>query len=264
MDVYFIMGGFIIILIVTIIGIYSFNTLSNCKTRLISTFNNLDEVLLKRWNIIPNVIDSLRQSISAEDALLNELIDLRNAKYDSLSIEEKITANTRLTMDLDKVIVLTTTNVNVKNNQSLLICLQNIVNLTTDIGKNRRYYNLAAIAYNKKVESFPTKIVARILKYNTEKLFEIERDEKFEMPKEVPVKKEKVKKETKPVEQPKPKEEVESLEELAPTVQQPAPQAQVSPQPQQQAQIQQQTQPQAVPAAPKELQEQIITLNPKE
>ena len=66
------------------------------------------------------------------------------------------------------------------------------------------------------------------------------------------------------MEQPKPKEEVESLEELAPTVQQPAPQAQVSPQPQQQAQIQQQTQPQAVPAAPKELQEQIITLNPKE
>lgn len=254
MDIYFIMGGFVLVLIITIIGIYSHNTLSKCKSTLVSTFNDLDEVLIKRWNIIPNVIDSLRQSVGVEDPLLKELIDLRNAQYDSLSNEEKITANTRLTMDIDRVVVLTTTNPNVKNNQALLICLQNIVNLTQEIGRCRRHYNVAATSYNKKVEGFPTKILAKFLKYNTEKLFEVERDEKFVMPKEDHIKKEKIKKEKQPVKQEKPKEEIESLEELAPA----APAQTQAP-----AQATQQ-QTQAVPAAPKELQEQVISLNPKE
>jgi LemA protein len=256
MNVYFIMGGFILLLIVTIIGIYSYNTLSNCKLRLDTTFNELDEVLIKRWNIIPNVIDSLRQSVGAEDALVKELMELRNALYDSLANDEKITANTRLTMDIDRVVLLTTSNVNVKNNQTLLICLQNIMSLATEIGKKRRYYNLAVVAYNKSVEGFPTKILAKILKYNVERVYEPDRDEKFEMPKEEPVVK--PKKETKPVKQEKPKEEVESLEELAPPTSQPVQQENVQPQAAQTQAAQQ------VPPAPSELQEQIITLNPKE
>ena len=260
MDIYFIMGGFVLLLIVTIIGIYSYNTLTNCKSRLDTTFNELDEVLIKRWNIIPNVIDSLRQSVDAEDPLAKELIELRNAQYDSLANDEKITANTRLTMDIDRVVLLTTTNMNVKNNQTLLICLQNIMSLATEIGKKRRYYNLAVAAYNKSVEGFPTNLAAKILKYNVEKVYEPDRDEKFEMPKEEPV--EKPKKEAKPVKQEKPKEEVESLEELTPTPTQPVQPAPVQPAPAQPA-AQTQTAPTA-PPPPTELQEQIITLNPKE
>ena len=94
-----------------------------------------------------------------------------------MSTDEKIENNAKLSAGITKIMALAESYPELKANQNFLSLSSDLSNVEEDIANSRKYYNGAVKIFNNKVMMFPSNIVANILGYKEQKMYEVDSDE---------------------------------------------------------------------------------------
>ncbi|MBO4245949.1 MAG: LemA family protein [Bacilli bacterium] len=150
----------IVLLIIFVIGIY--NNIVKAKMKVDNQFAQIDVQLKKRFDLIPNIVETVKGYAKHESETLENVIKARNTYLTATSPEEKLEANNQVTQAMNKLFALAESYPDLKANTNYLE-LQDTLKETEDkIAYARQFYNDAVMKYNRLVMTIPSNIVAMI------------------------------------------------------------------------------------------------------
>ena len=172
---------YVIIGIVLLILIYlfiTFNSFIKLENKVNETFATMDVYLKKRWDLIPNLVETVKGYAKHEKETLEAVIKLRSSDYDSFSSDEKLNTNEKISKGIGKIMALAESYPNLKANENFINLSKELVNVENEIAQTRKYYNAVVRLFNNKVEMIPSNAVAKIFGYKSKKMFEASKDER--------------------------------------------------------------------------------------
>ena len=176
MYLYVIIG---IVVVIMVFVFLTYNSFINLNSRVEEAFSTMDIYLKKRWDLIPNIVNTVKGYAKYEKDTLKEVINFRNNSYDDLNINDKIDINNKLSQDISKLMILAEAYPELKANENFKDLSKQLIIIEDDIANARKYYNGTVRVFNNKVEMFPSNIVAKIFGYKTKKMFEVSMDERL-------------------------------------------------------------------------------------
>ena len=168
---------YIILGIIVLIALYvltTYNSLVKLKNRVSEAFATMDVYLKKRWDLIPNLVETVKGYAKHEESVLEEVTKLRTASYDDMSDKDKVEVNKKLSQSISKLIAIGEAYPELKANENFNNLSNQLSNIEEDIANSRKYYNATVRTMNDKVQMFPSNIIAAILGFKTQEMFEID------------------------------------------------------------------------------------------
>ncbi len=154
---------FLIVLIAWFITIY--NLLVRDKNRVLAAWSDIDVQLKRRHDLIPKLIDAVKQYAAYESTTLNTITTLRTQSEDAAGIEKRGEIEGELGAKLHQLIALAENYPDLKANKSFLDLQKNLTDVENNIQYARRYYNGAVRNLNIRVDSFPDMLIARTFRF---------------------------------------------------------------------------------------------------
>ena len=166
---------YIVLGIVVLILIYVFvtyNSLIKLRNRVEEAFSTMDVYLKKRWDLIPNIVETVKGYAKHEKDTLNEVIELRNGAYEKMNTSDKVEVNNKLSQSITKLMALAEAYPDLKANENFKDLSNQLARVEEDIANARKYYNGAVRIMNDKVQMFPSNIIASMLGFKKQPMFE--------------------------------------------------------------------------------------------
>lgn len=184
--------GLIILGAVFFIG--SYNKLVLLRNRFKNAFAQIDVQLKRRYDLIPNLVETAKGYMSHERETLEAVIQARNQASaagkaaaqnpaDAGAMAGLMGAEGALTGALGRLFALSEAYPDLKANQNMMQLTEELTSTENKISFARQAYNDAVTTYNTGRETFPTNIVANLFNFVAAVLFEIEDDAQKEAPK---------------------------------------------------------------------------------
>lgn len=173
--IYIVIGIVLVVLVFLFIMLNSFIKLNN---KVSEAFATMDVYLKKRWDLIPNLVETVKGYAKHEKDTLEEVIKLRSGDYDIMSSDEKIRANTKITNGISRIMALAESYPNLKANENFSSLAKELVKIEDEIAQSRKYYNATVRLFNNKVEMVPSNIVAKLFGYKEKMMFEASNEER--------------------------------------------------------------------------------------
>ena len=138
------------------------NALVRLKNKVEEAWATIDVYLKKRYDLIPNLVETVKGYASHETATLEKVISARNIAGKAVAGEERIAAENQLTSSLRTFLnVVSESYPELKANTNFLDLQNQLKNIEGELEGARRYYNGNVKAFNTKIELFPSSIVAK-------------------------------------------------------------------------------------------------------
>lgn len=165
----------VVIALVIIIYLFSaYNSFVKLKNSVEEAFATMDVYLKKRWDLIPNIVATVKGYAKHEAQTLEKVIAARGANYQAMSEDEKIAADAEISRSIPNFNVLAEQYPDLKANQNFLNLSSELSKTETDIANARKYYNAVVKNYNNKVQMFPSNIVASMFKFTEKQMFAVD------------------------------------------------------------------------------------------
>lgn len=171
----------IILAVIILIIIYAFilyNNFISLDNKVKEAFSTMDVYLKKRWDLIPNLVETVKGYAKYEEETLTRVTKLRNTVYNEMTNDEKIINNEELSIDVSKIMALKEAYPELKANENFIDLSNKLTKIEDDIANARKYYNGTVRIYNNKVQMFPNNIFAKIFGYKTKRMFEASLEDK--------------------------------------------------------------------------------------
>jgi len=167
-----------IIVVFLILIFITYNKFVKLNNRVKEAFATMDVYLKKRWELIPNIVETVKGYAKHETTTLEEVISLRNSSYDNMSDNEKINTNVKLTSGINRIMALAEAYPELKANENFKDLSDQLIRIEDEIANSRKYYNATVREFNNKVEMFPSNIIAKIFGYKVKEMFEANPEER--------------------------------------------------------------------------------------
>jgi LemA protein len=162
----------VVILALIIMSIY--NGLIRKKNEVENAFGGMDVQLKKRYDLIPNLVASVKQFMNHEKELLTKVTELRAAAMKpGVSNEQKVDLDNQITGAMKGIMVAVESYPDLKSNENFMQLQRSFNEVESQISAARRAYNAAVTDFNNGVEMFPSSIMAGMMHLKTKKVFEI-------------------------------------------------------------------------------------------
>lgn len=164
-----------IIAIVVIIAIFlvgSYNGLVSKSEAVDRGLSNLDVMLERRADLIPNLVSTVKGYTSHETEIINSITDARTKLMNANSVEEKSNANNELSSSLNALMVVVENYPDLKSSQNFIQLSDELSGTENRIAVARKDYNDAVKDYNLKVKTFPGNILAGMFGFEQKQYFE--------------------------------------------------------------------------------------------
>jgi LemA protein len=156
----------IVLVVLLIVGIGIYNSLIGKKNQVTNAFSAIDVMLKKRFELLPNLIETVKQYMDYESDLLTKVVELRaKAASDQLSDQEKLEIDKELTTGVRGIMVNVENYPELKANQNFLNLQGTWTESEEQIAAARRTYNASVTNYNDAIMMFPGSIFAGMLDY---------------------------------------------------------------------------------------------------
>ncbi len=163
------------------VGVY--NKLVRKRSMVEEGWSGIDVQLKKRYDLIPNLIETVKGYAKHEKETLEQVITARNKAVQAEGVQAKNQAEQQLNSALANVFALSEAYPDLKANTNFLQLQQELSGIEGDIEKARRYYNATVRENNIMVESFPSNIVANSFGFFISEFFELENESERAAPK---------------------------------------------------------------------------------
>lgn len=176
MTIAIIIGAVVLLILIFVLATY--NGLIKSKNLVQEGFATMDVYLKKRWDLIPNLVETVKGYATHEKETLEAVVNLRSKQYSNMSDDEKITANKELKTGLSRLMMLAENYPDLKANESFTKLSSELSSLESDIANSRKYYNAVVREYNNKIEMFPSNVVAGMFNFKQKEMIEIQDNER--------------------------------------------------------------------------------------
>lgn len=171
------MEWLILLAVVVVIGgwlVSAYNGFISWRNRVDEAFSTMDVYMVKRYDLIPNLVETVKGYASHERETLEQVISARNHAVNAQTMDEKMQAEGEISGVLGRLFALSEAYPDLKANQQFLDLQNQLQKVEEDIAQSRKYYNGTVRQYNTRVESFPNNIVAGMFKFEKRQSFEVE------------------------------------------------------------------------------------------
>lgn len=168
----------VFLLIVLLLIIIGYNQLIKLKNMVNDQWSQIDILLKRRYDLIPNLVEIVKGYAKHEKETLETVINARNKATSSKSIDDSVSANNELEGALSKLFALSEAYPNLKANTNFLDLQNNLKETEDKIFYARQFYNDSVLKYNNKVEMIPTNIIAILFGFKKYQFFEVTEEEK--------------------------------------------------------------------------------------
>lgn len=165
----------IIIVVVVLIALWAmgvYNSLVRLRNRVKDQWSQVDVVLKRRADLIPNLVETVKGYAGHEKDTLDAVINARNKAVSANNPHDEMAANGELTQALGRLFALTESYPDLKANTNFLDLQASLKETEDKITFARQFYNDTVLAYKNKLETFPSNIVAGIFNFKPEEFFE--------------------------------------------------------------------------------------------
>ncbi len=164
----------IIVIAVLIYLISIYNGLVTLRRQTGNAWAQIDVQLKRRYDLIPNLVETVKGYMSYEQETLDKVISARNKAIAAGSVHERATAESEVSAALGGIFALAEAYPDLKANQNMLSLQEELKSTENKVAFARQYYNDVVTAYNTRIETFPTSIVATSGGFKSKELFLIE------------------------------------------------------------------------------------------
>jgi LemA protein len=163
--------GVLAIIIIAIIGLY--NNLVQLKMRVKNAWAGIDTQLKRRFDLIPNLVETVKGYMKHEENTLKEVIEARNNYANASDVSTKADANNALTGTLKSLFAVAEAYPDLKANENFTALQIELASTEDKIAYSRQFYNNTVQMYNTAIMTFPGNVFSRMFGFNEEKFFEI-------------------------------------------------------------------------------------------
>ena len=162
----------LLLLILSIIGMY--NNLVSLKMRVKNAWAQIDTQLKRRFDLIPNLVETVKGYAAHEQGTLEKVIAARNSYATASTIEDKAAANNELSKTLKSIFALSESYPDLKANTNFMALQTELTGTEDKIAYSRQFYNDTVQMYNTAIMKFPANIIAGMFGYKEEPFFQID------------------------------------------------------------------------------------------
>jgi Uncharacterized conserved protein len=170
MIAFYILMGIMVLTVFWVIKAY--NKLVKLKTFMEESWSIIDVFLNKRYDLIPNLVESVKGYATHESETLENVIYARNQSRGARNVAEKIQSESMLTDALSRLMVVTENYPQLQANENFMHLQNELTELEVEIERARRYYNGTVRENNIGVRTFPMNIIANMFNFGEGKFFE--------------------------------------------------------------------------------------------
>ena len=165
----------LVILVISVIAIY--NSIVSLKLKVDNSWSQIDIQLQRRFDLIPNFVETVKGYMSHEQETLEKLTELRTSWTDSSSVQDKAKLDGEISSALKTIIAVSENYPELKSNENFIKLSEELSNTEDKIAYSRQFYNDTVTMYNTKLCVFPSNIIASIFNFTSANLFKAENDE---------------------------------------------------------------------------------------
>ncbi len=166
--------GFLI-LVAGIIGTFimiTYNNLIKSKNKVKNSWANIDVQLQRRFDLIPNLVETVKGFIIHEEKVLSNITAIKQQFTNTKAMSEKIEMNRNLSSSLNELNLIVEEYPRLKTDTNFLKLQNALAEIEEDISYARQFYNDAVTIYNNQLMTFPNSIIAKTCNLQKEALFD--------------------------------------------------------------------------------------------
>ena len=167
----------VIVAILIIAVISAYNSLVKARLIVRNAWSQIDVQLQRRFDLIPNLVESVKGYMEHEKSVLEKVTELRTSWANATTVSEKAELDNQLSGALKTIMSVTENYPDLKANQNFAELTEELRNTENKVSYSRQFYNDSVTMYNNKLEMVPTNIIASMFKFEPAELFRVEVEE---------------------------------------------------------------------------------------
>jgi LemA protein len=167
--------GLIVLLILISIGMY--NSIVSLRNMVDNAWHQIDVQLRKRYDLIPNLVETVKGYAKHERETLESVINARKIGIDAQTVKEQAKAENMITGALKSMFALAENYPDLKADEHFLKLMEQLNGIESNIAYSRQFYNDMVMKFNTRIQTFPGNIFAKVFNFAQKDYFEIEEPE---------------------------------------------------------------------------------------
>ena len=171
-------AGIVVVIVVLILvwGLGAYNSLIRLRLKCDESFSTMDVYLKKRFDLIPNLVATVKGYAKHEAETLEKVIAARNSGA-STTPEQAIEDDNKISGALRQIFALSESYPDLKANTNFMQLMEQLKAVEEDIANSRKYYNAVVKEYNIAIMVVPKNIIANIFHFEKRNMFQVEAEE---------------------------------------------------------------------------------------
>ncbi|MBI4122111.1 MAG: LemA family protein [Parcubacteria group bacterium] len=159
------------VIIIALIALY--NGLIRSRNRVQEAWSDIDVQLKRRYDLIPNLIETVKGYAKHESELFTKVTEARASAMQAHGTAEQGKLETRLSATIGNLFAVAENYPDLKANENFVALQGELSDTENKIQAARRFYNSQVLAFNNKLQVFPTNILASMMNFSKQEFFEV-------------------------------------------------------------------------------------------
>lgn len=170
----------IIVVVIVVWCISAYNGFIKGKNNIDEAYSTMDVYMKKRFDLIPNLVETVKAYASHEKETLQAVVAARGQVQSAGSEEERMAAENNLTGTLRSLFAVAEAYPDLKANANFMDLQNQLKQIEDEIANSRKYYNGCVKAFNNRCQTFPSSILAGMFHFEPRTMFEVSSEEERE------------------------------------------------------------------------------------
>lgn len=166
-----------VVVLIVLIFVVMYNGFVRANNDCEEAYSTMDVYMKKRYDLIPNLVETVKGYASHEKETLQKVIEARNFAQGAITVEDKIAGENALTGTLKSLFAISEAYPDLKANTNFLDLQNQLKSIEEDIANSRKYYNAVVKLYNNKCQVFPSNIIGQMFNFKLRQMFQVDSEE---------------------------------------------------------------------------------------
>jgi LemA protein len=162
----------VVLVLIALYAIFSYNGLVSLRNRIENAWAQIDVQLKRRYDLIPNLVETVKGYASHERETLDAVIEARNAGMNAQGPHDQAEAENQISGALKSLFALSEAYPDLKANQNFAQLQEELTGTEGRIAYARQFYNDTVYRYNTKIQSFPANVLANTFRFTEREYFQ--------------------------------------------------------------------------------------------
>jgi len=167
-----------IVAIVVLYGVYAYNRLVRTNVRTEEAWSQIDVQLKRRYDLIPNLVQTVKGYAEHERELFEEVAQARSQAQAASGVQQQAEAENQVTRTLNRLLAVAERYPDLKASQNFLALQEELTGTESKIAYARQFYNDQVAKLNTLVQAFPSRLVAGPGGFKAREFFEIDQPDR--------------------------------------------------------------------------------------